>query len=121
MYENGTAWGGLYISINNHLADEGTGDYSFATTQVNNTENNLSEEYIVLKDYKLHNGLYVTLPTIETLAISSTSGKYRIINETGTFSINENQINLENGMTLTVIADNKFTCNGKTYTLDKEY
>lgn len=121
MYKDGTVWGGFYIDKNNHLTDEGTGEYELATIQVNSTENNLSEEYIVLKDYKLHNGLYVTLPTIETLAISSTSGKYRIYNETGTFSINENQINLENGSILTVIADNKFTYNGKTYTLNKEY
>lgn len=122
MYKDGTAWGGFYIDKNNHLTNEGTGQYELATTtQVNSAENNLSEEYIVLKDYKLRNGLYVTLPTIETLAISSTSGKYRISNETGTFSINENQINLENGMTLTVIADNQFSCNGKTYTLSKEY
>ncbi len=121
MYKDGAVWEAFYLDKNNHLTDEGTGQYELATTQANSAENNLLEEYIVLKDYKLHNGLYVTLPTIETLAISSTSGKYRISNEIGTFSINENQINLENGMILTVTADNKFTYNGKTYTLDKEY
>lgn len=128
VYQSNTNYGGFYPVDNNKLAAR-KGNNNFYTLKRAFSDEELesilksdeAKTYIVLKDYKLRNGSYVTLPTIETLAISSTSGKYRISNETGTFSINENQINLENGLVLNVISDNKFTCNGKTYTLDKEY
>lgn len=128
VYEGPNEHGGVYPIANNKLTNNKENEMVFTLKKAftdDELEANLRAEeektHIILKDYKLRNGLYLTLPSIETLAISSTSGKYRISNEVGTFSINENQINLENGMVLTVIADNKFTCNNKTYTLDQEY
>lgn len=132
-YEGNNEYGGFYPVANNKITagkDYNGNEKVFVLKKAftdeeleKSVKDEIAKTHIVLKDYTLRNGMYVTFfnGSIETLSISSTSGKYRISNEVGTFSINENQIALENGNTITVTENNKFTYNGATYDLDKEF